>query len=53
MTQSRYGLSWQVTPGGMDQLFADPDRSRAEHGCPFRGLLFVSQATNHHERNPE
>lgn len=25
----RYGLSWQVTPVGMDTLFADPDRERA------------------------
>jgi predicted 3-demethylubiquinone-9 3-methyltransferase (glyoxalase superfamily) len=26
----KYGLSWQVTPTGMDQVFADPDRGRAE-----------------------
>ena len=25
----KYGLSWQVTPTGMDQLFADPDKGRA------------------------
>ena len=24
--KDRYGLSWQVVPGGMDELFADPDR---------------------------
>ena len=26
----RYGLSWQVVPTGMEELFADPDKSRAE-----------------------
>ncbi|MEA2375368.1 MAG: hypothetical protein QOD53_1831 [Thermoleophilaceae bacterium] len=26
----RFGLSWQVTPAGMDELFADPDPRRAE-----------------------
>jgi predicted 3-demethylubiquinone-9 3-methyltransferase (glyoxalase superfamily) len=25
----RYGLSWQVVPTGMDELFADPDPERA------------------------
>jgi predicted 3-demethylubiquinone-9 3-methyltransferase (glyoxalase superfamily) len=25
----KYGLSWQVVPEGMDELFADPDRERA------------------------
>ena len=28
--KDRYGLSWQVVPEGMDEMFADPDRSRAE-----------------------
>ena len=28
--KDKYGLSWQVTPTGMDELFADPDKSRAE-----------------------
>ena len=27
--KDRYGLSWQVTPTGMDELFADPDKERA------------------------
>lgn len=27
--KDRYGLSWQVVPTGMDELFADPDTSRA------------------------
>jgi len=26
----RFGLSWQIVPAGMDELFADPDKSRAE-----------------------
>jgi predicted 3-demethylubiquinone-9 3-methyltransferase (glyoxalase superfamily) len=25
----KYGLAWQVTPTGMDQVFADPDPERA------------------------
>jgi predicted 3-demethylubiquinone-9 3-methyltransferase (glyoxalase superfamily) len=25
----KYGLSWQVTPAGMDKLFSDPDQERA------------------------
>ena len=28
--KDRYGLSWQVVPKGMDELFADPDTSRVE-----------------------
>ena len=28
--KDRYGLSWQVVPTGMDELFADPDQSKAE-----------------------
>ncbi|MCZ2812890.1 VOC family protein [Modestobacter sp. VKM Ac-2979] len=28
--KDRYGLSWQVVPAGMDELFADPDPSRAQ-----------------------
>lgn len=27
--KDRYGLSWQVVPEGMDELFADPDQTRA------------------------
>src|ERR671919_1691796 len=27
--KDRYGLSWQVTPTGMDELFSDPDKERA------------------------
>ena len=28
--KDRYGLSWQVTPTGMEELFADPDPQRAQ-----------------------
>ena len=28
--KDRFGLSWQVVPKGMDELFADPDPTRAE-----------------------
>jgi predicted 3-demethylubiquinone-9 3-methyltransferase (glyoxalase superfamily) len=27
--KDRYGLSWQVVPKGVDELFSDPDRDRA------------------------
>jgi predicted 3-demethylubiquinone-9 3-methyltransferase (glyoxalase superfamily) len=28
--KDRYGLSWQVVPDGMDDMFADPDPERAQ-----------------------
>jgi predicted 3-demethylubiquinone-9 3-methyltransferase (glyoxalase superfamily) len=28
--KDRFGLSWQVVPTGMEELFADPDPTRAE-----------------------
>ena len=28
--KDRYGLSWQVVPTGMDEIFSDPDPGRAE-----------------------
>jgi predicted 3-demethylubiquinone-9 3-methyltransferase (glyoxalase superfamily) len=28
--KDRYGLSWQVVPKGMEELFDDPDTKRAE-----------------------
>ena len=28
--KDRYGLSWQVTPTGIDELFSDPDPERAQ-----------------------
>ena len=28
--KDKYGLSWQVVPTGMDELFADPDKSKVD-----------------------
>ena len=28
--KDRYGLSWQVVPGGMEELLNDPDSERAD-----------------------
>jgi predicted 3-demethylubiquinone-9 3-methyltransferase (glyoxalase superfamily) len=28
--KDRFGLSWQVVPTGMEELFADPDKGRSE-----------------------
>jgi predicted 3-demethylubiquinone-9 3-methyltransferase (glyoxalase superfamily) len=28
--KDRYGLSWQVVPEGLAELFSDPDRQRAQ-----------------------
>jgi predicted 3-demethylubiquinone-9 3-methyltransferase (glyoxalase superfamily) len=28
--KDKYGLSWQIVPGGMEELFADPDPGRAQ-----------------------
>jgi predicted 3-demethylubiquinone-9 3-methyltransferase (glyoxalase superfamily) len=35
--KDRYGLSWQVTPDGMDELFSDPDPERANRA--MRAML--------------
>jgi predicted 3-demethylubiquinone-9 3-methyltransferase (glyoxalase superfamily) len=35
--KDRYGLSWQVVPTAMWQLFADPDRERAHRA--MRAIL--------------
>jgi predicted 3-demethylubiquinone-9 3-methyltransferase (glyoxalase superfamily) len=35
--KDRYGLSWQVVPAGMGEMFADPDASRAERA--MRAML--------------
>ncbi len=35
--KDRYGLSWQVVPTGMEELFADPDKKRAERA--MRAML--------------
>ena len=28
--KDRFGLSWQVVPEGMDEVFSDPDQGRAQ-----------------------
>jgi predicted 3-demethylubiquinone-9 3-methyltransferase (glyoxalase superfamily) len=28
--KDKFGLSWQVVPGGMDEMFSDPDPKRAQ-----------------------
>ena len=28
--KDKYGFSWQIIPGGMNELFSDPDKSKAE-----------------------
>jgi predicted 3-demethylubiquinone-9 3-methyltransferase (glyoxalase superfamily) len=35
--KDRFGLSWQVVPTGMEELFADPDTSKAERA--MRAML--------------
>jgi predicted 3-demethylubiquinone-9 3-methyltransferase (glyoxalase superfamily) len=35
--KDRYGLSWQVVPRGMEEMFADPDPKRAERA--MRAML--------------
>jgi predicted 3-demethylubiquinone-9 3-methyltransferase (glyoxalase superfamily) len=35
--KDRYGLSWQVVPTGMEELFSDPDPGRADHA--MRAML--------------
>ena len=35
--KDRYGLSWQVVPEGMEELFEDPDPARAERA--MRAML--------------
>jgi predicted 3-demethylubiquinone-9 3-methyltransferase (glyoxalase superfamily) len=36
--KDRYGLSWQVVPSGMEELFADPDPKRAERAMRALGM---------------
>ena len=35
--RDRFGLSWQVVPTGMEELFADPDKAKAERA--MRAML--------------
>ena len=39
--KDRFGLSWQVTPTGMDELFADPDPERAQRA--MKAMLGMSK----------
>jgi predicted 3-demethylubiquinone-9 3-methyltransferase (glyoxalase superfamily) len=39
--KDRYGLSWQVVPTGMEELFADPDPKRAERA--MKAMLGMSK----------
>ena len=39
--KDRYGLSWQVTPPGMDKLFSDPDPKKAERA--MKAMLGMSK----------
>jgi predicted 3-demethylubiquinone-9 3-methyltransferase (glyoxalase superfamily) len=39
--KDRYGLSWQVVPGGMEELFSDPDPKRAERA--MKAMLQMSK----------
>jgi predicted 3-demethylubiquinone-9 3-methyltransferase (glyoxalase superfamily) len=39
--KDRYGLSWQVVPTGMEELFADPDKGRAERA--MRAMLAMGK----------
>jgi predicted 3-demethylubiquinone-9 3-methyltransferase (glyoxalase superfamily) len=39
--KDRFGLSWQVVPTGMEELFADPDPKRAERA--MKAMLEMSK----------
>jgi predicted 3-demethylubiquinone-9 3-methyltransferase (glyoxalase superfamily) len=39
--KDRYGLSWQVVPEGMDEVFSDPDPERARRG--MQAMLQMSK----------
>jgi predicted 3-demethylubiquinone-9 3-methyltransferase (glyoxalase superfamily) len=39
--KDRYGLSWQVVPTGMEELFSDPDPKRAERA--MQAMLKMSK----------
>ncbi|HZN89460.1 MAG TPA: VOC family protein [Thermoleophilaceae bacterium] len=39
--KDRYGLSWQVVPTGMDEMFSDPDPKRAERA--MQAMLGMSK----------
>ena len=44
--KDRYGLSWQVVPVGMEEVFADPDPSRAQRAMQaMMGMRKLDLAT--------
>src|SRR5688500_10062875 len=44
--KDRYGLSWQVVPAGMAELFTDPDKGRAERAMKaMLGMKKLDAAT--------
>ena len=46
--KDRYGLSWQVVPSGMGELFADPDPERARRAMEaLLGMVKIDIAALH------
>jgi predicted 3-demethylubiquinone-9 3-methyltransferase (glyoxalase superfamily) len=44
--KDRFGLSWQVVPTGMEELFSDPDKRRAERAMKaMLGMKKIDIAT--------
>jgi predicted 3-demethylubiquinone-9 3-methyltransferase (glyoxalase superfamily) len=39
--KDRYGVSWQVVPAGMDELFSDPDPGRAHRA--FQAMMGMTK----------
>src|SRR5687767_2261656 len=53
--KDRFGLSWQVVPTGMEELFADPDREKASRAMAAMlqmGKLDIAALRNAAEGSP-
>jgi predicted 3-demethylubiquinone-9 3-methyltransferase (glyoxalase superfamily) len=53
--KDRFGLSWQVVPAGMDEIFSDPDPKRAERAMQAMlqmGKIDVAALRNAADRVP-
>ena len=50
--KDRFGLSWQVTPAGMDELFTDSDPERARRDGHDRRVRARRRALHRHQRRP-
>ncbi len=53
--KDRYGLSWQVVPAGVEELFADPDPERAQRAMQAMlemGKLDIARAAPRSRRRP-